>query len=156
MLLQPRPWFASAKFLLLLLGLLAVYAYGWRVTKIDLPELLKGTKFVRPFVVDLVRPDVVSRDVQVQEVQLGMSVDAAVAPEDVAPPAGGPQLSVPTRVTAGGAQIQGTGRGIPPNASRTLFLVNPIGNPPQVRTFLTDAAGGIAVNIPLPEVFRGP
>jgi len=99
-LLQPRPWFASAKFLLLLLGLLAVYAYGWRVTKIDLPELLKGTKFVRPFVVDLVRPDVVSRDVQVQEVQLGMSVDAAVAPEDVAPPAGGPQLSVPTRVTA--------------------------------------------------------
>ena len=81
-LLQPRPWFASAKFLLLLLGLLAVYAYGWRVTKIDLPELLKGTKFVRPFVVDLVRPDVVSRDVQIQEVQLGMSVNAAVAPEE--------------------------------------------------------------------------
>src|SRR2546427_4958214 len=140
-LLQPRPWFASAKCLLLLLGLLAVYAYGWRFTKIDLPELLKGTKFVRPFVVDLVRPDVVSRDVQVQEVQLGMSVDAAVAPEDVAPPAGGPQLSVPTRVTAVGAQLQGTGRGVRPNASRALFWVNPIRDPQPGRALHTGAAG---------------
>jgi len=154
--LQPRPWFASTKFLLLVFGLLAVYAYGWRVTKIDLPELLKGTKFVRPFVVDLVRPDVVSRDVQIQEVQLGMSVNAAVAPEDVAPPASGPQLSVPTRVTAVGAQLQVTGRGFRPNGSGTLFWVNPIGNPQQVGTFHTDATGAFAVTITVPEVFRGP
>src|SRR3989441_11562853 len=147
MLLQPRPWFASAKFLLLLFGLLAVYAYGGRVTKIGLPELLKGTTFVKPFVVDLVRPDVVSRDVQIQEVQLGMSVDAAVAPEDVAPPAGGPQLSVPTRVTAVGAQIQVTGRGFRPNASRTLVWGDPIGEPQQGVTFHTDATGAVAVAI---------
>lgn len=152
----PRPWFSSAKFLLLLVGLLVVYAYGWRVTKINLPELLTGTKFVRPFVVDLFRPDVASRDVHRQEVQLGMSVDAAVAPEEMAPPPGGPQLSVPTRVTAVGAQLPVTGRGFRPNAAATLFWVNPIGNPQQVGAVRTDAQGGFAVTITVPEVFRGP
>lgn len=152
----PRPWFASAKFLLLLIGLLMVYGYGWRVTKINLPELLVGTKFVRPFVVDLFRPDVASRDVYKQEVQLGMSVDAAVAPEEVGPQPGGPHLSVPARVTAVGARLQVTGQGFRPNAAGTLFWVNPIGNPQQVATFQTDAQGAFTVTITVPEVFRGP
>ena len=152
----PRPWFSSARFLVLLVGLLIVYAYGWRVTKINLSELLIGTKFVRPFVVDLFRPDVASRDVERQEVQLGMSVDAAVAPEEMVPPPGGPQLLVPSRVTAVGAHLLVSGQGFRPNATGTLFWVNPIGNPQQVATFRTDAQGAFAATITVPEVFRGP
>ncbi len=155
-LLPIRPWFASAKFLLLLFGLLLVYAYGWRVTRIDLGELISGTKFVRPFVVDLLRPDVVSRAVQTQEVQLGMSVDPAVPPEDVVPPSGGPQLQVPARVATVGAQVPVTGRGFHPNAAGTLLWLNPIGNPQQVATIRTDAQGAFAVTITVPEAFRGP
>lgn len=155
-LLPIRPWFASAKFLLLLFGLLLVYAYGWRVTRIDLGELISGTKFVRPFVVDLLRPDVVSRAVQTQEVQLGMSVDPAVPPEDVVPPSGGPQLQVPVRVATVGAQVPVTGRGFHPNAAGTLLWLNPIGNPQQVATIRTDAQGAFAVTITVPEAFRGP
>ncbi len=155
-LLPIRPWFASAKFLLLLFGLLLVYGYGWRVTRIDLGELISGTKFVRPFVVDLLRPDVVSRAVQTQEVQLGMSVDPAVPPEDVVPPSGGPQLQVPARVATVGAQVPVTGRGFHPNAAGTLLWLNPIGNPQQVATIRTDAQGAFAVTITVPEAFRGP
>jgi len=153
---QPRPWFASAKFLGFLFGLLLVYTYGWQVTKINLRELVVGAKFVRPFVVDLLRPDVLARAVQAQEVQVGMSVDPGVAPEDVSPPPGGPQLLVPARVTAIGAQLPVSGRGFRPNATGTLFWLNPIGNPQQVATFRTDAQGAFTVTITVPEAFRGP
>ncbi len=153
---RPRPWFASAKFLALLLGLAGVYSYGWRVTKIDLPELVSGARFVRPFVVDLFRPDVVSRPVHTQEVQLGMSVDPAVPPEDVVPSPGGPQLLAPTRVTAVGESLTVRGRGFRPHSAGTLFWVNPIGNPQPVATFRTDADGAFEVTITVPEVFRGP
>jgi phosphonate transport system permease protein len=155
-LLPPRPWFASAKFLLFLVGLVVVYSYGWRVTKIDLSQLIIGTKFARPFIVDLARPDVVARAVQTQEVQLGMSVDRAVGPEDIVLPVGGPQLIVPARVTAVGAQLPVAGRGFRPNTSGTLLWVNPIGNPQQVATFQTDSTGAFAVTITVPEAFRGP
>lgn len=153
---QPRPWFASVKFLVLFSGLLVVYAYGWQVTKIDLHELIVGTKFVKPFVVDLVRPDVMARAVQTQDVQLGMSVDPTVQPEEVVPPPGGPQLLVPTRVTQIGARMSVSGRGFQPNGTGTLFWVNPIGNPQQVARFRTDAQGAFAVTITVPEAFRGP
>lgn len=152
----PRPWFASAKFLVLLVGLVVVYSYGWRVTKIDLSQLIVGTKFARPFIVDLARPDVLTRATQTQEVQLGMSVDATVRPEDIGPPAGGPQLVVPARVTAVGAQLAVAGQGFRPNASGVLLWVNPIGNPQQVATFQTDNTGAFAVTITVPAVFRGP
>src|SRR5207247_3565486 len=113
--------------------------YGLRVTKINLSELLIGTKFVRPFVVDLFRPDVASRDVHRQEVQLGMSVDAAVAPEEMVPPPGGPQLLVPSRVTAVGAHLLVSGRGFGPTATGPLFWLIPFANPHQVAAFARDA-----------------
>lgn len=153
---HPRPWFQSTKFLAFLLVLLVVYAYGWRVTKINIPELGRGAKFVRPFVVDLVRPDILSRSVQTQQVQLGMSIDPAVSPEDVVPPAGGPQVSVPTRISKVGSELTVTGRGFQPNASGKLFWVNPIGNPQQVGIFRTDAQGSFVTLITVPEAFRGP
>src|SRR5256886_10796366 len=137
----PRPWYSSARFLVLLVGLLIVYAYGWRVTKINLSELLIGTKFVRPFVVDLFRPDVASRGVHRQEVQLGMSVDAAVAPEEMVPPPGGPQLLVPSRVTAVPLHPLVSGPGFPPHPTRTAFRGEPIGNPQQVPPLPTDTPG---------------
>src|SRR5438552_3344675 len=86
----------------------------------------------------------------------GMSVDAAVAPEEMVPPPGGPQLLVPSRVTAVGAHLLVSGQGFRPNATGTLFWVNPIGNPQQVATFRTDAQGAFAATITVPEVFRGP
>src|SRR3990170_732853 len=68
---SPRPWFQSARFLLFLVLLLAVYIYGWRVTKIDLPELVGGARFVKPFIFDLVRPDVLERDTRREGVRIG-------------------------------------------------------------------------------------
>lgn len=153
---QPRPWFQSVKFLAFLLFLLIIYAYGWKVTKIDIPALATGTKFVRPFVVDLVRPDILTRDVQTQEVQLGMTIDPAVPPEEVVAPPGGPQVSVSTHVAPVGSTVAVTGREFQPNASGTLFWVSRIGNPAHVGAFRTDAQGSFTATITVPELFRGP
>lgn len=152
---RPRPWFQSGKFLLFLAGLLVVYAYGWQVTKIDLPELVVGAKFVRPFLRDLFRPEVLTRSKQTQQVEIAMSIDRAVAPEDLPAPTG-PVLEVPTRVAPIGTELPVTGRGFQPDAQGTLYWLNPIGNPQQVARFRTDAAGAFTTAITVPEAFRGP
>ena len=152
----PRPWFQSAKFLALLFVLLVIYAYGWRVTKIDIPALATGTKFAKPFVVDLARPDILSRDFQTQEVQLGMSVQPGVEPEEVAPPSGGPQIQVSTRVVPIGSKLVVTGTGFRPNTDGSLDWVSRIGNPAFVGSFRTDVEGNFTATITVPELFRGP
>ena len=152
---QARPRLQSGRFLLLLAALVIIYAYGWRVTKIDLGALAEGTRFVKPFVVDLARPDVLTRDIRTQEVQLGMTIDPGVPPEDL-PASGGPQLEVSRRAAPIGSTVAVTGRGFQPNAAGTLFWVNRIGNPQQVGRFATDAQGMFTATITVPEVFRGP
>ncbi|HXF81508.1 MAG TPA: phosphonate ABC transporter, permease protein PhnE [bacterium] len=154
-LVGPRPWFQSGKFLLFLAVLLVVYAYGWQVTKIDLPELVTGAKFVRPFLRDLLRPELLTRARQTQQVEVAMSIDPAVPPEEL-PPASGPTLEVPTHVAPIGSRLAVSGRGFQPNAEGTLYWLNPIGNPQQVARIRTDAQGRFRTTIVVPEAFRGP
>jgi phosphonate transport system permease protein len=154
-LVGPRPWFQSGKFLLFLAALLVVYAYGWQVTKIDLPELVTGAKFVRPFLRDLLRPELLTRARQSQQVEVAMSIDPAVPPEEL-PPASGPTLEVPTHVAPIGSRLPVSGRGFQPNAEGTLYWLNPIGNPQQVARVRTDAQGRFHTTIVVPEAFRGP
>jgi phosphonate transport system permease protein len=153
---QGRAWFQSGRFLLLLAALAMVYAYGWRVTKIDLPALLTGTKFVKPFVVDLVRPDILERETQTQEARVGVTLDPTLAPEDfpVAPP--GPQIEVSPRVASTGAKVTVTGRNFRPSTSGVLLWRNQIGNTMQVGTFTTDAQGTFSMTVGVPAIFLGP
>ncbi len=153
--IRPRAWFQSGRFLVALAVLLLIYGYGWQVTKINLPELVVGAKFVRPFIRDLVRPDVLTREVKTQEAQVAVSIDAAVPPETLLP-AGGPTLEPESRITPVGSQLTVRGRGFQPDASGKLFWVNPIGNPQQVATIKTDASGAFTAAITVPEAFRGP
>ena len=152
---RPRAWFQSGKFLLFLAALLVIYAYGWRVTNIHLSELVVGAKFVRPFIRDLVRPDVLARQVQTQEAQVAVSIDPAVQPEAL-PPSSGPVVEPESRLTPVGSQLTVRGRGFQPNTTGRLFWVNPIGNPQQVALIRTDAGGRFTETITVPEAFRGP
>lgn len=153
---QPRPWFQSAKFLAFLVFLLIVYSYGWKVTKINLPALATGTQFVKPFVRDLVRPDILSRDLQTQEALVGMSIDPAVPPEEVTSAPGGPQVAVSARVAPVGSSVMVTGRGFQANASGDLHWLSGIGNPAHVGAIRTDAQGAFTATVTVPELFRGP
>lgn len=153
---RPRPWFQSGRFLLFLLALAVIYGYGWKVTQIDLGALATGTAFVKPFVRDLVRPDVLTRATQVEEARIGMTLDLAVPPEELAHTPGGPTLEVDRRVAPIGSQVDVRGRNFPPHADGTLIWINKIGNPQQVGTFRTDDQGTFAATITVPRVFTGP
>jgi phosphonate transport system permease protein len=152
---RPRAWFHSGRFLLFLAALLLIYGYGWRVTHINLPELVKGATFVRPFVRDLMRPDVLTRRMEIQESQVAVSIDPAVQPEAFSPPPG-PTITPESRVTPVGSQLTVRGSGFQPNAQGRLFWVNPIGNPSQVALIRTDANGAFTETVTVPDVFRGP
>jgi len=152
----PRPLLPSGRFAALLAILVVVYAYGWRVTKIDIPALMTGTKFVKPFVVDLARPDVLARETQTQEARVGVTLDPSVAPEDLPVTASGPQLEVSPRVASIGARITVTGSRFRPNSSGVLLWRNQIGNTVQVGTFQTDAQGSFSLIVTVPEIFLGP
>ncbi len=152
----PRAWFQSGRFLLVVLALVVIYGYGWRVTKIDIPALTTGTQFVRPFVVDLARPDVLTRETQSQEVQVGISINPAVAPEQVPLPPSGPQLQVSSSVVPVGSTLTVRGMNFRPDTDGTLFWVNRIGNRQPVGSFHTDAQGAFTATVTVPEVFQGP
>ncbi len=151
-----RAGFRSVRFLLLVLVLVAIYGYGWRVTKVDLPALTTGTKFVRPFVVDLARPDVLTRETKSQDVQIGISTNPAVPPEQIPLDPTGPQLRVSTTVAPVGSMLTVTGMGFRPETSGTLFWVNRIGNRQPVGSFQTDLQGAFVATVTVPEVFQGP
>lgn len=153
---RPRPWFISGRFLVLLAALLVIYGYGWQVTQIRLGELVKGAQFVKPFVVDLLRPEILARDTATQKVELGMSVNPAVAPEALPPDTSGARLTVSQQVARVGSQIAVTGSGFRPNTTGKLMWLNRIGNPVQVATVTTDAGGSFTATIIVPEVFQGP
>lgn len=153
---RPRPWFTSARFLLLIAGLVVIYGYGWQVTQIKLGELVTGAQFVKPFVRDLVRPEVLTRDTTTQKVELGMSINPTVAPEVLPPDPSGARLTVSRQVAAVGSQLTVSGTGFRPNTAGRLMWLNRIGNPVQVATVTTDAQGAFAATITVPEVFQGP
>ncbi len=152
----PRAWFQSGRFVVLVLALAVVYTYGWRITKIDLSEFAKGTKFVRPFVVDLARPDILTRETQSQEVQVGMSVNPAVPPEQIPVTAVGPALQVSTTTARTGSQVTVTGSNFRPDTAGTLLWQNNIGNRQHVTSIRSDGQGTFTATITVPEVFQGP
>ena len=56
----------KTKYVFILLAVLAVYSYGWKVTEIDPGELFRDFHLVKPLVKELAHPDLFSREKQSQ------------------------------------------------------------------------------------------
>ena len=54
------PFYARTRFLFIILLVIAVYSYGWRVTEIELGELVQDIHLVKPLIRDLLRPDILT------------------------------------------------------------------------------------------------
>ncbi|MBI3976351.1 MAG: hypothetical protein HY334_08180, partial [Armatimonadetes bacterium] len=91
---QTRPWTLA----LLLLALAVIYTYGWKVTQINLGQLVTSVGLVRPLVRDLVRPDVLAWVPRLQAVRAPFSFTAEGAVPQPAAPATGPRLTLSTPV----------------------------------------------------------
>ncbi len=59
---RPFSWPRFFRNILIIAITVAVYAYGWHVTRIDLKTLVKDAKNIRPLVEDLFQPEIFTRD----------------------------------------------------------------------------------------------
>ncbi|MBI4280358.1 MAG: phosphonate ABC transporter, permease protein PhnE [Armatimonadetes bacterium] len=146
-----RPWFRSWRFVAFLLALVFIYAYGWRVTKIDLGAIVGGARFVRPFLRDLVRPDVINRPLRSHDARVGFSTDPAAAPETFPADPSGRAITVSRPTGQPGDTIEVRGHGFHPNGSGLILWQNQIGNRQRVAPFTTDAHGEFRTTVTVPE-----
>ncbi|TMI77625.1 MAG: phosphonate ABC transporter, permease protein PhnE [Bacillati bacterium ANGP1] len=81
----PAVWYRSWRFYLVLVLVVWAYAYGWRVTQINLGELWRGASLIEPFARSLASPDVVTRELHIQQATAPFYYGGATPP----PAAGG-------------------------------------------------------------------
>lgn len=131
--------------------LLTVYAYGWQVTQIRLGQLVYGAQFVRPFIVDMVRPDVVTRDLEKQTVGVPFRMGAGPGPAPAAPAARAPHVQASRYSGEVGDEITVTGSGFRKDTAGTLLWQNQQGTRQRIAALRTDAQGAFSVTFPVPE-----
>lgn len=149
----PRPpaWYRSWRFYALLAAGALVYAYGWRVTQIRLAELWRGAPLIRPFVVALFSPDVVTREPRLERAAASFSLAGAGGPAGSG--AGpGPVLRLSRSGGRIGDRVVATGEGFAPRREGTLWWENQIGQRQVVGQFTTDARGRFTVVFAVPQV----
>ena len=146
----PVPWYRSWRAYAGLGLAVLVYAYGWHVTQIRLGELWGGARLIRPFVVALATPDVVTRTPVAEQ---------ATAPfyyggETPSPPpgGGGPVLRLSRASGASGQRVAVHGDGFAADRPGTLWWENQIGQRQQVGAFHTDAQGRFDATMTTPDV----
>jgi phosphonate transport system permease protein len=146
---RPAAWYRSLRFYVVLMVIVAAYAYGWRVTQIRLGELWRGAHLIEPFVIALASPDVVARDQQIQQGASAFYYGGEAPP----PPApGGARLTL-SRVTGSiGDRVTGSGEGFVPGRRGMLWWENQIGQRQQLGAFTTDAQGRFSLTFTAPEV----
>lgn len=143
----PRPKIRSWTFLLLVLGLAVIYAYGWRVTQINLGELLTNTGLIRPLVRDLVRPDVLAWAPRLQQVRVPFSFTSDGTPPTTSLPATGPRLILSSPVGRPGETITVRGDSFAPDRPGRIIWTDQSGSSAGAEEFVTDSQGRFAIPV---------
>jgi phosphonate transport system permease protein len=144
---QTRPWTLA----LLVLGLAVIYAYGWKVTQIDIGQLMTNAHLIRPLVRDLIRPDVLTwvPRTQLASAPLSYAVEGAPA---TPPPAAGPRLLLSASVAQPGQPLQIRGEGFAANRPGQLIWTDQSGSSARGTEFRTDAQGSFTLTLPVPQM----
>ncbi len=143
---SPRDVWGGVAFVLLAIG---AFAYGWRVTRIDLGELVTKAHLVRPLVRDLLRPEVLERVPRVQEATVTVSLAGPAPP---ARPGRTPwRLEVSHRTVRVGQEVELRGQGFAPQRPGKVVWRDATGAPSGLLQFTTDSHGGFRVRVRIPD-----
>jgi phosphonate transport system permease protein len=147
----PRPGAGVLRMLAWLAVLGLIYAYGWRVTQIDLGELVSKAYLISPLLHDLVRPDVLERRprLEVADVGIGLEGTSPPAPE-VARTRG--LVTVMPAAAQIGQTVTVTGEGFTPRRPVALIWKDQSGSLAQVADATTDEAGRFQTTVAVPDV----
>ncbi len=147
----PRPATGTLRIVVWLVALVAIYAYGWRVTQINLVELATKWSLAKPLLNDLVHPDLVGRFPRLQTAEVGIGLDGTLPPP-VAPPGGPQRVTLSTTSAKIGDQVTVTGEGFAPSRPVELIWRDQSGAPASIGKLSTDAAGRFQTTIAVPNV----
>ncbi|UCD12288.1 MAG: phosphonate ABC transporter, permease protein PhnE [Nitrospinaceae bacterium] len=154
----PRPFYVRTRFFFVVLALIAVYAYGWKVTEFKPRSLLSDFHLIRPLLHDLVRPDLFTANSERQTVETGFALIGSRSPAPAVPPArAGEKAALVLSASAGriGDSIGVSGSGLRANTGGELFFVNSIGQEFPLGRIATDAEGRFEFRFEVPGTARG-
>ena len=124
------------------LAVLAVYSYGWKVTEINLSNLVRDFHLVKPLIKELIQPDLFSRKKQIQitetEFFLGRNFSRQ---EQSANHIQDGNLILSPKSGKIGDRLTIEGIDLKPDSEGTLFWVNEIEQEFPLEKFKTDSAG---------------
>ncbi|MFQ5451718.1 MAG: phosphonate ABC transporter, permease protein PhnE [Nitrospinaceae bacterium] len=154
---DPRPFYARTRFLVFALLVMAVYGYGWRVTEIDLGELVRDVHLVKPLVRDLLHPDLFIPNTESLTVEARFRLTGPSDFPRPAPPSPGNHSKLALSAPSGriGDRLTVMGKDLPPRRRGQLFWVNAIEQEFPLGAFETDVRGSFSRQIVVPEIARG-
>lgn len=153
-----RPFIARTRFLIIALIVALIYSYGWRVTKIDLGELVRDFHLVKPLVGELLHPDLITTEVQSTTVEALFQLTGSYAPrpqKSLVPKEDAAQIMLSMPKGAIGDSLSVKGVRLPKEKPGRLYWVNSIEQEFPLGSFLTDADGKFSMEIEVPESARG-
>ena len=154
--LQKVPIYARTKFVLTTLALLAVYSYGWKVTEINLGDLIRDFHLVKPLVRELAHPDLFSRQIQKQITETEFFlIDSSNGTKTKSIPTEKQNLYLSKRSGEIGDRLTITGLHLRSNSKGKIFWVNEIEQEFPLGTFITDSNGKFQKDISVPPSARG-
>ena len=150
------PIYARTKFIFIILAVLAVYSYGWKVTEINLGELFRDFHLVKPLIKELAHPDLFSRQKQSQTTEAEFFL-TTTSPNNKA--SGHPDEKSGLVLSQSSGQIGDrltiAGLHLKSNSKGTLFWVNEIEQEFPLGNFATDATGNFQKDVTVPPSARG-
>ncbi|PIR01425.1 MAG: phosphonate ABC transporter, permease protein PhnE [Nitrospinae bacterium CG11_big_fil_rev_8_21_14_0_20_45_15] len=152
----PRPFYARTRFLFISLIVLVVYGYGWKITGIDLGEIVRGAPMIRPLVVNLLSPDLIRYEKKseikeaffVLEDQGGFPGVSSAKVRDTS-------LTVVPSLGKVGDKVVVRGKDLPADREGNLMWINSIEQEYPLATFKTNSAGEFELEVVVPQTARG-
>lgn len=146
---------SNLKLLLSLFIFTVLFSYGWKITEIDLKEMVRDAHLVKPLVSALLQPDIISSNKKSQEVKTIFYLDEIPIASPKAPLEKDPQIILSSINGSRGDPITVDGKNLKPNARGQLFWVNSIEQEFPMEEIVLNAKGSFHSTIRVPEMARG-
>ena len=151
-----RPFYARTRFLFFALLLISIYSYGWRVTEIELGELVRDAHLVKPLIRDLLHPDLFTFETETESADAYFVLSGQQSPlGQIEKDVQGPALALSSDSGQIGNTIEVSGKDFRPNETGRIVWINSIEQEYPLGLFETDAEGSFHSGIIVPPIARG-
>ena len=151
-----RPFYARTRFLFFALLLISIYSYGWRVTEIELGELVRDAHLVKPLIRDLLHPDLFTFETETESADAYFVLSGQQSPlGQIEKDVQGLVLTLSSDSGQIGNTIEVSGKGFRPNETGRIVWINSIEQEYPLGLFETDAGGNFHSDIIVPPIARG-